>query len=1254
LLLADNQDVDVNGFLKYKKIKISSLDNIVITNAEDILLADLLTAIATNDLVIGRFYRITDSSVGEPIIVQGVALNMLSEIGISGDDGKVYKYNVNTDTISSFPSLNDFVPYSGATNDVDLGEFGVDVGFVTYDTTPTNTPTSQATTYWDSTEETLALIMNGVTQRVGLDTFFNAKNSTGTSIPKGTAVRFAGTDGNSGNLLIAPMLADGTYPSVYYMGITAEAIGNGQFGKVMSLGKLRTNTNAYVDGDILYVSSTVAGGFQTTAPLAPNNIIIAASVVNAANNGVLEVRATLGSNINNDEGVKITTPLTGQLLQLQSNGLWENKTLPIHDAVTLGTANGLSLAGQVLSLGLSSSSANGALSSTDWSTFNAKQAALNGTGFVKISGTTISYDNSTYLTGNQTITLSGEASGSGATSISVTLDNAAVINKVLTGLSVSGSAIVSTDSILVALGKAQNQINALAGGVSYQGTWNASTNTPSLTSSVGTKGYYYVVSVAGSTNLNGITDWKLGDWVIFNGSTWDKVDNTDAVISVNGYTGIVTLAKGDIGLGNVENTALSTWAGSTNITTLGTIGTGVWQGTAIGDTYIASSGNWNTAFNNSIVSASFNTSNGVVTLTQQDAGTVTVDIDGRYVNLAGDTMTGALLINASGTTITSTGSSDSLAINHSGSGDALVINNSGSGYAIDVISGVSRVQSLVVSSIANATTDTDRFLVSDSGTIKYRTGAELLSDIGGATAGSISGTTGKLAKFTASGTIGDSIVSESSIGVGIGVTPSNWDSSWLGLNTKNIEIGEQGTFISAGNSAIMIGNNYVSSAGSDKYARNFPATFYIQNTSLGSHEWYNAPTGTAGGSITFTKRFEIKNNGQIITANATDTGEHFIVGGSARINNSLTIASGAPNVQFIDTTNGVAHYVEGNDTSLVLYSDFGNTQSGSVIDFRVDGNTTRMSLSATELITFGATDTGEAHIFGGSARVNGAATIVGNINLSDANNYIYFNQAASTNGSGLIFKTGSTFDWYLGSNPTGLNNNDFNIYSYGTSDIALKIVKSTGAATFSSSVSAGTFVYSPRLVYDVPSDDLLIDHLADAGIVTISSGSTAGLKSSITVNGGSVGSGNANTIKLNTAGVDRLTITSGGNVGIGTTSPSRLLHINGAGTDGTQVQINGTTDSAGIKFIPNTGDVWEIQANISSQFFVYNRTDNQYRFLIDSTGNVGIGTTTPGSLLDVNGEVRINNTVAAAVAVASTHKVTMVIGGVTYYLLATT
>ena len=85
------------------------------------------------------------------------------------------------------------------------------------------------------------------------------------------------------------------------------------------------------------------------------------------------------------------------------------------------------------------------------------------------------------------------------------------------------------------------------GSLSYQGTWNASTNTPTLATGVGTKGYYYVVSVAGSTNLDGITDWQIGDWAVFNGTAWQKVDNTDAVTSVNGQTGTVVLTAANVG-----------------------------------------------------------------------------------------------------------------------------------------------------------------------------------------------------------------------------------------------------------------------------------------------------------------------------------------------------------------------------------------------------------------------------------------------------------------------------------------------------------------------------------------------------------------------------------------------------------------------------------------------------------------------------------------------------------------------------------
>jgi hypothetical protein len=93
-------------------------------------------------------------------------------------------------------------------------------------------------------------------------------------------------------------------------------------------------------------------------------------------------------------------------------------------------------------------------------------------------------------------------------------------------------------------------------GLDFQGSWNASTNSPALASSVGTNGEFYIVSVAGGTNLNGITNWGIGDWAIFNGTAWQRVEggadgnfNDVTVAGTLGVTGEIT-ANGGIALGD--------------------------------------------------------------------------------------------------------------------------------------------------------------------------------------------------------------------------------------------------------------------------------------------------------------------------------------------------------------------------------------------------------------------------------------------------------------------------------------------------------------------------------------------------------------------------------------------------------------------------------------------------------------------------------------------------------------------------------
>ena len=178
--------------------------------------------------------------------------------------------------------------------------------------------------------------------------------------------------------------------------------------------------------------------------------------------------------------------------------------------------------------------------------------------YVTLSAST-TLPNERVLTAGTNITLTDSGPG-GTITIAST---AGGVSNVATGTGLTGGPITSTGTIALAntavtagtygnsisipqiTVDAQGRITAATGiattSNSYQGTWNASTNSPTLTSSVGTTGFYYVVSVAGSTNLNGITSWAVGDWAIYQGSAWQKVaasgSSAFSTLTVTGLTG---------------------------------------------------------------------------------------------------------------------------------------------------------------------------------------------------------------------------------------------------------------------------------------------------------------------------------------------------------------------------------------------------------------------------------------------------------------------------------------------------------------------------------------------------------------------------------------------------------------------------------------------------------------------------------------------------------------------------------------------
>jgi hypothetical protein len=148
---------------------------------------------------------------------------------------------------------------------------------------------------WNEIDETLDLGMAyGVTQQIGQETYARVQNSTGSLITNGTVVGFAGATADA--LLVAPYLADGSSPTLYILGImTHDLPDSGQKGYCTTWGFIRdVNTSAFLQGDILYASPSVAGGLTKTKPTAPNNVVPIAAVVKVGTtDGVIFVRPTI-------------------------------------------------------------------------------------------------------------------------------------------------------------------------------------------------------------------------------------------------------------------------------------------------------------------------------------------------------------------------------------------------------------------------------------------------------------------------------------------------------------------------------------------------------------------------------------------------------------------------------------------------------------------------------------------------------------------------------------------------------------------------------------------------------------------------------------------------------------------------------------------------------------------------------------------------------------------------------------------------
>ena len=276
---------------------------------------------------------------------------------------------------------------------------------------------------------------------------------------------------------------------------------------------------------------------------------------------------------------------------------------------------------------------------------------------------------------NSSITINGNAvSLGGSTTITAVNPYALTIGTGLSGTSYNGASAVtialansgvtagtygSASVIPVLTVNAQGQITSIStqatNAPSYQGTWNASTNTPTLTSSVGTQGYYYIVSVAGTTNLDGNALWSVGDWAIFGNGKWERIAGSTS----ESFTSLTTTNLAVTGL-----TGYMYANGSGNVTASTTIPTSALSGTisnaqlanssvTIGSSSLSLGGILSTLAGVSISGSTNTLSNiGNSSLTNSS-----ITINGNLVSLGGSTTVSASTTNA-------------LTINNSGSGAA--------------------------------------------------------------------------------------------------------------------------------------------------------------------------------------------------------------------------------------------------------------------------------------------------------------------------------------------------------------------------------------------------------------------------------------------------------------------------------------------------------------------------------------------------------------------------------------------------------